>query len=164
MSRRYKPHRRATSRSLGVRDTRTGRSLGDEASSARTDLIVDLTSAQLHCRHGLNLQPEDDELLDFAPQAIEILNSTLRRDSKASPVDAAHPLDALYPDHLQGHDAGQWKSGGSFLWWFWDLFHNLARQVPHDSPANEYLAAAVQALKDLPTKTVEQLRRVPAVE
>lgn len=104
---------------------------------------------------------EDEDAVDFAPKVLEILNSTLQQDAKLSPTDAALALDALYPDRRQSSDtestnteAGEPESGGAFLWWFWDLFHDLARQVPYDNPASERLAEAVKALRDLPPRTV----------
>lgn len=101
------------------------------------------------------LRIEDEHAVEFAPHVVEILNSTLKRDAKLSPADAALALNALYPDQRQGDELGERETGGAFLWWFWDLFHDLARQVPHDNPASERLAEVVKALRDLPPRTVD---------
>ncbi|KAI1081678.1 hypothetical protein F5B20DRAFT_534938 [Whalleya microplaca] len=100
------------------------------------------------------LQLEDDQPVPFAQKVVDILDLTLPSDSLSSPRDAAKSLNALYPDHRPADSTEYRESGGSFLWWFWDLFHDLARQVPHDSPENGRMAAVVKELHDLPAKAV----------
>ncbi len=116
------------------------------------------------------LRLEDDQAVDFAPKVVAILNSTLKRDAELSPEEAALALDALCPDRRLEKKPGdasapapadtdaaeEPESAEAFLWWFWDLFHDLARQVPHDSAASERLAAVLQALRDrVPSRVVD---------
>lgn len=42
-----------------------------------------------------------------------------------------------------------------FLWWVWDLVHDLARQLPYDGPQQDRLAAVIGALHALPPRTVK---------
>ncbi|KAH8881855.1 hypothetical protein GQ53DRAFT_754016 [Thozetella sp. PMI_491] len=102
----------------------------------------------------VQLQIEDKEPVDFAKEVVEILNSVLTPDGK-SPEDAAADLNALYPSHRANGDKDSQKSGESFLWWFWDLYHDLARQVPHDSPEQEKFVAVIKSLHDLPSEVIE---------
>ncbi|XP_051223079.1 uncharacterized protein [Lolium perenne] len=88
----------------------------------------------------------------FAPRVIEILNSTLPVDGAKTPVEAAAALDALFDEN---YSAEADDSAEGFLWWFWTLMHDLSRQVPHNSPEAERLASTLQALHDLPTKSVK---------
>lgn len=94
---------------------------------------------------------EDAGAPDFAPRVIEILNSTLPVVNGAkTPGEAAAALDALFGENYVEADGA-----GGFLWWFWDLMHDLSRQVPYNSPEAERLASTLQALHDLPTKSVK---------
>ncbi|KAF4905038.1 hypothetical protein CGCVW01_v012980 [Colletotrichum viniferum] len=86
----------------------------------------------------------------FAGQVIEILNSVLGSSSqKLSSEDAARAIDELFHQQYQKDD-----TAGSFLWWFWDLVHDLASQIPYNSQEQEQLTAVIKSLHDLPPKTV----------
>ncbi|KND86391.1 hypothetical protein TOPH_08972 [Tolypocladium ophioglossoides CBS 100239] len=97
----------------------------------------------------LHLQLEDEGAPAFAGRVVEVLNSALAPDSPTSPREAATALDSLC-----SRDYAEHGTAGSFLWWFWDLVHDLARQVPYDGPEQDRLAAVIQALHELPPKTV----------
>lgn len=98
---------------------------------------------------SVHLRLEDEGAPDFAAEVIEVLNLTLATSSPISVSAAATSLDRLCSQYY----AAQGEAG-SFIWWFWDLVHGLARQVPYDSPQQDTLAAVVKALHDLPPKTV----------
>lgn len=97
----------------------------------------------------VQLRLEDPGAPDFAPRVIEILNSTLPVDGAKTPAEAAAALDALFRDNYVEADGAD-----GFLWWFWDLIHDLSRQVPYNSPEAERLASTLQALHHLPTRSV----------
>ncbi|PHH92184.1 hypothetical protein CDD83_8570 [Cordyceps sp. RAO-2017] len=97
----------------------------------------------------VQLRLEDEGAPAFAPRVVEILNSALALDSPTSPSQAATALNALCAEDYAEHG-----TAGSFLWWFWDLVHDLARQIPYDSPEQDRLAAIIQALPKLPTEAV----------
>jgi hypothetical protein len=92
------------------------------------------------------LQPTDEERDDFAEKVSQILDSTLPPGSANQPTDAANSLNTLFRERE--------LSAEDFLWRFWNLFHNLSRQLPHDGPENERLAAIVKALYDLEPESV----------
>lgn len=98
---------------------------------------------------GVQLQIPGDAPA-FAGQVVEIINSVLGSSSqKLSSEDAARAIDELFNQQYQ-------KDGtaGSFLWWFWDLVHDLALQIPYNSQEQEQLTAVIKSLNDLPPKTV----------
>ena len=96
----------------------------------------------------------DKNAPSFAGKVVDILNSTLPLDCTFSPADAAKALNELYPHSPDANDAESKDKAGGFLWWFWDLIHDLARQVPHDSPEQDRLVAIIKELRDLPSKTI----------
>ena len=98
----------------------------------------------------VRLQLEDEGAPDFAAEVIRVLNSTLTPGNPISPSEAATALDRLC-----SQDYAARGQAGSFVWWFWDLVHDLARQIPYDSPQQDTLAAVIKALHDLPPKTVD---------
>ncbi|KAH7131675.1 hypothetical protein B0J13DRAFT_642502 [Dactylonectria estremocensis] len=93
---------------------------------------------------------EDPGAPDFAADVVEILNSTLPRDSATSPENAASTLDSISARH-----SAENGTTDSFFWWFWDSILDLSRQVPHDSPEQDRLAEIVKALHNLPPKKVK---------
>ncbi|KAF5013371.1 hypothetical protein FDECE_618 [Fusarium decemcellulare] len=92
----------------------------------------------------VHLRLEDKGAPDFAPTVVEIINSVFAQEK--SPIEAATAIDSLFTRYEGKPDA--------FIWWFWDLVHSLARQVPYDSSEQDQLAATIKALQDLPSKTV----------
>ncbi|UNI13285.1 hypothetical protein JDV02_000042 [Purpureocillium takamizusanense] len=97
----------------------------------------------------VQLRLEDEGAPDFAGDVVETLNAVLAPNRSKSPSEAAASLNALC-----SNDYAQHGSAGSFLWWFWDLVHDLARQLPYDGPQQDQLADVVRALHDLPPRTV----------
>ncbi|KAI5867009.1 hypothetical protein GGS23DRAFT_553122 [Durotheca rogersii] len=97
----------------------------------------------------VQLKIEDEAAPDFAPGVVEILNSAFAPENPTPAREAAQAIDALCIEDYEKNG-----TASSTLWWFWDLIHDLARQVPYDSPEQDRLAAVIQALHDLPPKTV----------
>ncbi|KAF4869392.1 hypothetical protein CGCSCA1_v011442 [Colletotrichum siamense] len=98
---------------------------------------------------GVQLQIPGDAPA-FAGQVVEILNSVLGSSSqKLSSEDAAREIDELFNQQYQTDG-----TAGSFLWWFWDLVHDLALQIPYNSQEQEQLTAVIKSLHELPPKTV----------
>ncbi|KAI1870503.1 uncharacterized protein JN550_005046 [Neoarthrinium moseri] len=101
----------------------------------------------------LTLKIEDEAPAPFAEKVVAILNSVFSSDKAFSTSDAAVALNNLYPRHQPDSEP---SAGGQFLWWFWDLVHDLARQVPHDSTDSARLAEIVKELHDLePVENVD---------
>lgn len=98
----------------------------------------------------LHLRVLDEGAPAFADKVVEILNSALSSATSTSPDEAARALDDLCNQDYIEHG-----TAGSFLWWFWDLFHDLACQVPYDSSNQDKLATVVKALHDLPPRTLK---------
>ncbi|KAK1691027.1 hypothetical protein BDP55DRAFT_649399 [Colletotrichum godetiae] len=95
------------------------------------------------------LQLEDPGAPPFAAKVVEILNSAFDPTNSISVEEAAVALDSLFTSDYEEHG-----TAGSFLWWFWDLMHDLARQIPYDQREQDQLAAVIKALTCLPPKTV----------
>ncbi|KAH6873915.1 hypothetical protein B0T10DRAFT_522256 [Thelonectria olida] len=98
----------------------------------------------------VHLRLEDERSPSFAQEVVDILNSTFELNSETSPSDAAIAIDSLLNQDYQEDEIA-----GGFLWWFWDLVHDLARQVPFDGPEQNTLVAVIKALQDLPPKTMK---------
>lgn len=92
---------------------------------------------------SIQLKVEVENAPDFADDVVDILNSVLA--AKSTPVQAAKALDSLCTEE---------SDPAIFLALFWELFHPLARQIPYDSQDQDLLAAVVQALDELPPRTV----------
>ncbi|KAF4973090.1 hypothetical protein FSARC_521 [Fusarium sarcochroum] len=97
---------------------------------------------------AVQLQLEDDGAPSFAPTVISILNSAFMQE--IPPSEAATALDSLFDQTYREHG-----NAADFLWWFWDLVHDLARQIPHDSLAQDRLTSIIRELQALPEKTVD---------
>ncbi|KZL83708.1 hypothetical protein CI238_07706 [Colletotrichum incanum] len=97
----------------------------------------------------VHLQLEDNGAPAFASKVVDILNHTLAAPNPTSPDEAAAALDSLFSQDYAEHG-----TAGSFLWWFWDLVHDLARQIPYDSPQQDRLTTVIEALTNLPSKSV----------
>lgn len=82
----------------------------------------------------MHLKLEDDGAPDFARYVAALLNATLPPDGPKSPTEAAGAVDALF-----NMEHAERKGASSFLWWFWDLYHASARQVPYGSPEQDRL-------------------------
>lgn len=97
----------------------------------------------------VKLQLEDPGAPDYAGEVIDILNPAIASDKPSSQNEAAAAIDALCRRECSA--AG---SAGGFLWWFWDLVHDLSRQLPYDSEEQDRLAAVIKSLTDLPHRNV----------
>ncbi|KAJ0315528.1 hypothetical protein Brms1b_005981 [Colletotrichum noveboracense] len=97
----------------------------------------------------VKLQLEDPGAPDYAGEVIDILNPAIASNSPSSQKEAALAIDALCKRECTA--AG---SAGGFLWWFWDLVHDLSRQLPYDSEEQDRLAAVIRSLIDLPPRKV----------
>ncbi|KLU90391.1 hypothetical protein MAPG_10245 [Magnaporthiopsis poae ATCC 64411] len=95
-----------------------------------------------------------DEATESERKALEILDSALPSARPIStPAEAAAALNDLCI--LDAKERGE---AGSFLWWFWDMVHELARLLPHeDTDAHDRLAAVVAALHSLPANRTVRL-------
>ncbi|KAF4812358.1 hypothetical protein CGCSCA5_v009234 [Colletotrichum siamense] len=97
----------------------------------------------------MKLQLEDPGAPDYAGEVIDILNPAIASSNPSSQKEAALAIDALCKRECTA--AG---SAGGFLWWFWDLVHDLSRQLPYDSEEQDRLAAVIKSLTDLPPRNV----------
>ncbi|EXF73793.1 hypothetical protein CFIO01_05724 [Colletotrichum fioriniae PJ7] len=97
----------------------------------------------------VHLQLEDPGAPPFAAKVVEILNAAFESKSNISAEKAAAEINSLFISDYEEHG-----TAGSFLWWFWDLMHDLARQIPYDQREQDQLAAVIKALAGLPPKTV----------
>lgn len=91
----------------------------------------------------IQLKVEVDNAPDFADDVVDIVNAVLA--AKSTPVQAAKALDSLCTKE---------SDPATFVALFWELFHPLARQIPYDSQDQDSLAAVVQALDNLSSRTV----------
>ncbi|KAK1621716.1 hypothetical protein BDP81DRAFT_336109, partial [Colletotrichum phormii] len=85
----------------------------------------------------------------FAARVVEILNFAFDPKNSVSVEEAAVALESLFASDYEEHG-----TAGSFLWWFWDLMHVLARQIPYDQREQDQLAAVIKVLTCIPPKTV----------
>lgn len=98
---------------------------------------------------AVQLQLEDPGAPPFAARVVEILNSAFDSHSAISTEKAAAAMNSLFTSDYEEHG-----TAGSFLWWFWDLMHDLVRQIPYDRREQDQLAAVIKALISLPPNTV----------
>ncbi|KXH50766.1 hypothetical protein CSIM01_01615 [Colletotrichum simmondsii] len=98
---------------------------------------------------AVHLQLEDPGAPPFAARVVEILNSVFDSNSPISVEKAAAAINSLFISDYEEHG-----TAGSFLWWFWDLMHDLARQIPYNQREQDQLAAVIKALACLPPKAV----------
>ncbi len=102
----------------------------------------------------MKLQVLDQNPPSFAGAVVEILNSALPQASTFSPPHAAKSLNELSRPFLDASNAESQCNAAGFLWWFWQLIHDLSRQIPHDSLEQDRLVAIIKELRDLPSKTI----------
>lgn len=102
----------------------------------------------------MKLRVLDKNAPSFAGEVVEILNSALPQASTSSPADAAKALNELSRPVLDASNAENEEEAAGFLWWFWQLIHDLSRQIPHDRPEQDRLVAIIKELRELPSKTV----------
>ncbi|KAI8712788.1 hypothetical protein NCS52_01378000 [Fusarium sp. LHS14.1] len=92
---------------------------------------------------SIQLKVEVDDAPDFADDVVDILNAVLA--AKSTTIQAAKAVDSLCTEE---------SDPATFLALFWEFLHSLARQIPYDSQDQDLLAAVVQALDELPPRTV----------
>ncbi|KAF4208169.1 hypothetical protein CNMCM8927_001188 [Aspergillus lentulus] len=104
---------------------------------------------------SLHLQLKDDDPWFIEEKIFKILQDYLQ-DPTASPAAAAQALDRLFPanrpDEDQPADEPR-EEPGSFLWHFWGVVHDVARQIPYTAPEQDRLAELIKALKGLSSQT-----------
>ena len=99
---------------------------------------------------SVQLKIEDPHPADFAPQILDIFNTSIRSDNPISPESAAQSLHDLYLEQSQKVDGP-----AGFIWWFWEFVHDLPKQIPYDSPQQDVFVAVIKALRDRPSEAVE---------
>lgn len=120
------------------------------ASLLRTSIVPKCIQSLRMEEPTFQLELEDPGAPRFATTVVDILNATLPQNGSKSPKEAATAIDALFGQHYSEHEAA-----GGFLWWFWDLMHDLARQVPADcDQLHQRLAETIKALQDVFPRTV----------
>ncbi|KAI3538416.1 hypothetical protein CSPX01_09553 [Colletotrichum filicis] len=97
----------------------------------------------------VHVQLEDPGAPPFAARVVKILNSVFDSNNTLPAEKAAAAINSLFISDYEEHG-----TAGSFLWWFWDLMHDLARQIPFDRREQDQLAAVIKALTGLPTRSV----------
>ncbi|PGH21296.1 hypothetical protein AJ80_03346 [Polytolypa hystricis UAMH7299] len=103
----------------------------------------------------LTLSLEDEIALPIQHTIFTFLTNLLQADTSASADSTASALDQLHPDKHAEEDSGLDKqSAADFIYSFWEPFHTIARQIPHDHVAMDKLVAVIKALKDLPPRQV----------
>ncbi|GFF25748.1 hypothetical protein IFM58399_01150 [Aspergillus lentulus] len=104
---------------------------------------------------SLHLELKDDDPWFIEEKIFRILQDYLQ-DPTASPAVAAQSLDRLFPanrpDEDQPADEPR-EEPGSFLWHFWGVVHDVARQIPYTAPEQDRLAELIKALKGLSSQT-----------
>ncbi len=86
----------------------------------------------------------------------DLLKELVQPSSTLSPAAAAQTIDRLFPPNRSGDnepEGAKRETPGSFVWFMWVRFHDVARQIPHDSPAQERLAALVKELHQTTSRT-----------
>jgi len=102
--------------------------------------------------------PIGDEIFEMFKEFVEPASVT-------KPNTIAQRISELYPTHRAGYvqhpkpkrdeeEPEKVESGGAFLWYFWEMFFHVARQIHYDDPAQERMVQAVQALMVLGCTTV----------
>ncbi|KAH7035999.1 uncharacterized protein B0I36DRAFT_429984 [Microdochium trichocladiopsis] len=106
----------------------------------------------------LSLSLRDDDPWYISQNAYNIISAFIQAKDQPDPLEAAKELGALAPANRVLQEAEEAESYVSFLLEFWELFLRIARQVPHDHPAQDRLVQLVAELKELPTSDVESDR------
>jgi hypothetical protein len=102
----------------------------------------------------LNLSLEEDDLAFFHKKIFDILNDVLQPTSTTSLEDAAKALDNLHPDRRPDEPGQKKETQDAFVYWFFEPFHTVAKQIPHRHPAQDKLAELVKTLQNLPSRQV----------
>ncbi|KAF7590279.1 hypothetical protein BBP40_003016 [Aspergillus hancockii] len=85
-------------------------------------------------------------------QGFSILDEYLQPSSSTTPSAAAHSIHGLAKPLLSGPDAENLEN---FVWEFWVIFINIAKQIPCDSPSQDRLVELVKALSEIPPTTIQ---------
>ena len=100
----------------------------------------------------IQLRLDDDDPWIIEKRIFDILDEYLQSSGTPATTATAKALDNLFPANRSQEDQpdGEPKEDpGSFLWHMWGVFHRVARQLPHASPAQDHLAALVKELSHL---------------
>ncbi|KAL1961897.1 hypothetical protein VTN77DRAFT_930 [Rasamsonia byssochlamydoides] len=104
--------------------------------------------ARLSLRHGSPDLGDDAGFL--------ILNDFVQPSSALSAVDVASRINQLLPlkdlDRLDTHDVDKVEG---FLWAIWDTFIHVAKQIPHDHPAQQRLVQVIVELTQFPPVVIK---------
>ncbi|KXJ88603.1 hypothetical protein Micbo1qcDRAFT_18230 [Microdochium bolleyi] len=102
----------------------------------------------------------DDEPWHVSQKVFDIISTYIQNDDQSDPAESAKELDKLTPGNRALQEIEPVESYLSFLLEFWEVFLKIARQVPHDHPAQNQLVRLVVELKGLPTTDVESDRTI----
>ena len=104
----------------------------------------------------IQLRLDDDDPWIIEKKIFDTLDEFLQPSSTLATSATARVLDNLFPTNRSQEDqpdGEQREEAGSFLWHMWDVFHQVARQLPHASLAQDRLAALVKELSHLSSQT-----------
>ncbi|KAF5855747.1 hypothetical protein ETB97_008478 [Aspergillus alliaceus] len=96
------------------------------------------------------------ELGIIEKKVFHILSEYFQSSGAFSAQAAAQEIDKLNP--IKSPEANQYNITDTledFLWMTWNIFIEVARQIPHDDPFQDRLADVVKALALLPPLTAE---------
>ncbi|KAI9887040.1 MAG: hypothetical protein M1823_001112 [Watsoniomyces obsoletus] len=86
----------------------------------------------------------------------DLLKDFVQPSSTLSPATTVKAIDRLLPPNRRAEDqpeGGEEEDAEGFVEYLWIRFHDVARQIPHDSPAQERLAALVRELQQTTSQT-----------
>lgn len=85
-----------------------------------------------------------------AQEIFDILTELLQPSSNLSLTAAAERIDGFHP--AKRTDKGEKEEPASFFLELWDVYVQIAQQLPHNHPGQEKLAKLAQVLRDLPSQ------------
>lgn len=88
---------------------------------------------------------DPDPILNPERKRFEILNEYLQPDSTTLPFAVAEAIDQLHPD-IRPDDGTRKEHVGAYHANTWDMFMDVARQIPHDHPSMGRLVEVVVAI------------------
>ncbi|KAI9923599.1 hypothetical protein ASPWEDRAFT_27920 [Aspergillus wentii DTO 134E9] len=94
----------------------------------------------------------EDEPISIQSHFLPILAEYLQPTNTTTPETAAIALDNLHPDKRR--EEKDKESGDVFVYYFFEPFHAIAKQIPHTHPAQGRLVDLVKALRELPSRSV----------
>jgi hypothetical protein len=85
-------------------------------------------------------------------RGFRILEEYLQPSSSTTSSAAAQNIHGLAEPLLYGSNTDDLED---FVWEFWGIFLNVAKQIPYDSPSQERLIELVKALIEIPATTIQ---------